>query len=146
MKRTAAHQFTIKTVKISRIYVVSCFRVVVLSFILLLLPGCMNNADSRGASAPYGFESNFRQLQRNIDEQVRLSGLNHERSNDGKNENKSAEKKNLPFQNLAIPVPGGDEELHPDVHDNFEEDNVLSISFPSLMRIAIMMLFIVLII
>jgi hypothetical protein len=150
MKRTTTHQIAIKTRKILTGYIIAPFRVGVLC-IILLLPGCMSNLEHCDASnnlSVYGFGNFSYQFQRNNggNEQPRLNGSNRQKAGNSQNENRSAEKKNLPFQNLAIPVPADDEELHADMHDNNEEENKINIVIPALMRIAIIMLFAVLII
>jgi len=160
MTRTATHQITIKTIRIFHVYVISCIRIGILSLIILLVSGCTNSVTDN---------DNIYVLQTSSGRLQKTGGaflLNNEAGN-------TAGKTNAPQPNIEAPIHTGTDnaddanspgtrktlpdnnmnpaqsfgvEYHIDVHDAGEEENVIDIAFPTLMRMAIMMLLIVMII
>lgn len=143
MKRNATRKNTIKT------FITNTGRVLVLSMICMLIPGCINNAGSSMQNAPsmamQGAGTRAIIIEKgNQAEKTEVADQKNITKKSTRQVNSTSQKSTAKGITQPDNTPADIE--HTDVHDANEEEKVLNITFPALMRVAIMMLFVILII
>jgi hypothetical protein len=148
MNRTSTHKKNAKTNRLS------LHRGILLSVICLLLPGCINNETSDRNPIETGMQRMANHFSKTAarNQEGPLSVNENDRTEDAENQTtnknkvndkptESTRQANNPNPNTPVSF-----ESHIDMHDKGEEENVLHIKFPALMRVVIMLLLVVLII
>ena len=123
-----------------------------LSFFCNMLPGCVNNMNgSENLPAPQSMQNETNMLKVNNPSansgettQPNIAG-SREESSDGKNNTGSMKSQGFnrfPEKNIPLtPAPAKEADQDPQYHDIQDEEHVICIKFPAMMRIAIMMFF-----